>query len=260
MSTAPKKAQAVAAPKTAEVVQLQPLTEAQTFMAMLDRMVRDPSIDLDRMERISAMYERSKAKQDEAEFNASLTELQAELPVIDERGAIRNKAGEIQSRYAKWEDINEAITPLLKKYGFTLTFRTETTESRVTTTGILRKGSHAQEATFNLPVDTGPGRNAVQSVASAFSYGKRYAAIALLNITSRAQGDADDDATGTTGYASQEDLDKIRELIEVVHVIEAKFCEKFLRIESLDKLPAKKVPEAIAELKRYGIEKGYLKP
>lgn len=245
----PRQELAKAEPKPPAVPAVQ--TEAETFLAMIERAARDPSIDLDRMERLTAMYERSKARAAEAEFTAALTDLQAELPVIDEKGAIRNKAGEVQSRYAKWEDINEAITPLLKAHGFTLTFRTETTETRVTTTGILRKGGHAQEATFNLPVDTGPGRNAVQSVASAFSYGKRYAAIALLNITSRAKGDADDDAQATPGYITEEQVMELRETIEDAGANEHKFCEMFLRIPSLAECPAGKFNEAIHELRRF---------
>lgn len=261
MSTAPKKAQPVAAAQTGKVVALKPQSEADAFLMMIERAARDPSVDLDRMERLMTMHRESKALAAQQAFTKALAEMQPKLPVINERGAIKNKNGEIQSRYAKWEDINEAISPLLAEHGFTLTFRMGGDHQRVITTGILaHRDGHQETTTVDLPVDTGPGRNAVQSVASSFSYGKRYCGIALLNITSRAPQDADDDATGTEGYVSQEDLDKIRELMEVVHVIEAKFCKMFLRVESLEKLPAKKVDEAINELKRYGVEKGFLKP
>ncbi|HET9820175.1 MAG TPA: ERF family protein, partial [Rhodanobacteraceae bacterium] len=50
---------------------------------------------------------------------------------------------------------------------------------------------HREETSITLPADTSGSKNAVQAVASSTSYGKRYTAGALLNLTSHGE---DDDA------------------------------------------------------------------
>lgn len=257
MSTPAKKTQAVASPKTGEVVPLKPQSEADAFLMMIERAARDPSVDLDRMERLMTMHRESKALAAQQSYTRALAEMQPKLPVINERGAIRNKNGDIQSRYAKWEDINEAISPLLAEHGFTLTFRMGGDHARVITTGILaHRDGHQEQTTVDLPVDTGPGRNAVQSVASSFSYGKRYCGIALLNITSRAPQDADDDATGTEGYITEEMAAELRDLMLAVGAVEEKFCKLFLKGIPLEQMPAKRFNDAVLELKAFGRNKG----
>lgn len=159
-----------------------------TLMEVIGRAAADPNTDVDKLERLLGMYERITAQQAKAAFTAALAALQPTLPTIEERGKTD------KTTYAKWEDINDAIRQLLHAQGFALNFRVARTESSVAVTGILsHQDGHSEETTLDLPVDTGPGRNAVQAVGSSVSYGKRYAALALLNITSRAPSDADDD-------------------------------------------------------------------
>ena len=88
------------------------------LLEVIARAARDPSVDIDKMERLIAMQERVQARDAEVAFNAALAQLQPELPVIDERGGIRDRSGNIQSTYALWEDVNEDIRPYLAKYGF----------------------------------------------------------------------------------------------------------------------------------------------
>jgi hypothetical protein len=119
--------------------------------------------------------------------------------VIDERGGIKNTAGTVQSTYAKWEDINDAIRPVLHEHGFALSFRVKRVENAISVTGILsHEDGHSEETTLELPSDTSGSKNAVQAVGSSLSYGKRYTAMALLNITSRAPMDRDDDGLADT--------------------------------------------------------------
>lgn len=161
---------------------------AAPLMEVISRAAADPNTDVDKLERLLGMYERITAQQAKAAFTSALAELQPKLPTVDERGSTD------KTTYAKWEDINEAIRPLLHEHGFALNFRVSRSDGTVAVTGILSHAEgHAEETTLDLPVDTGPGRNAVQAVGSSVSYGKRYSAMALLNITSRAPQDRDDD-------------------------------------------------------------------
>lgn len=165
------------------------------LLEVIARAARDPSVDIDKMERLIAMQERVQARDAEVAFNAALAQLQPELPVIDERGGIRDRSGNIQSTYALWEDVNEAIRPYLAKYGFALRFRVDRQADQISVTGILsHREGHKEETTLTLPTDTSGSKNAVQAVGSSTSYGKRYTAFALLNITSAGEDDDGDRA------------------------------------------------------------------
>lgn len=168
-----------------------PMSESATVLAIIQQAAMNPSVDMDKMERLMQMHERLQARQAEVQFSQALAEMQIELPVIVERGEIKNKGGGVQSTYALWEDINEQIKPILAKHGFSLSFRTDTTAG-VSVTGVLtHRAGHKESTSILLPADASGSKNSVQAVASSVSYGKRYTAGALLNLTSCGE---DDDA------------------------------------------------------------------
>lgn len=165
---------------------MQPMGESSALLSVIERAASNPEVDIDKMERLMAMHERTLERQAVAVYSEALSDMQDELPAVAERG---NAAG--RYTYAKWEDINTAIKPVLKKYGFALSFRTDCTDG-ITVTGVLsHKNGHSEQTTIKLPADGSGNKNAVQAVASSVSYGKRYTAGALLNLTSHGE---DDDA------------------------------------------------------------------
>jgi hypothetical protein len=148
------------------------LSEGLALLQVIERASRDPNVDIDKMERLIAMRERMRLVDAETQFSAALAEMQDELPVIEEHGKIDIGRGKPQA-YALWEDINEAIKPVLAKHGFSLSFKTGEAENRVTVTGVLRhRAGHREETTMKLPIDTSGSKNAVQAVGSSTSYGK----------------------------------------------------------------------------------------
>jgi len=176
---------------------------AGSIMSVIERAARDPSVDIDKMERLIEMQERVQARQAKIAYAEALSELQPRLPVISERGKILNNNKQVQSTYAYWEDVNEAIRPILHDFGFSLSFKTGRNGQNITVTGILsHRLGHSEETTMELPADGSGSKNAVQAVASSTSYGKRYTAFALLNITSK--GEDDDGATATNKRADGE--------------------------------------------------------
>lgn len=172
---------------TKNEIQVQPAGEGSTILAVISRAASDPNTDVDKMERLMAMYERIESKRAIASYQADLAEMQDSLPSIGERGSAAGRY-----TYALWEDINAAIKPVLKRFGFALSFRTDCQKDGISVTGVLtHREGHREETTISLPADGSGNKNAVQAVASSVSYGKRYAAGALLNLTSHGE---DDDA------------------------------------------------------------------
>ncbi|KPB95710.1 ERF family protein [Pseudomonas syringae group genomosp. 3] len=168
--------------------------EATTILQIIQQVAMSPSADIDKMERLMAMHERLQAQQAKQQYDEALAKMQEELPVIGERGGIKDKNGRIQSTYALWEDINEMIKPVLARHGFGLSFRTPRNERGIEVEGVLsHRSGHRETTSLLLPADTTGSKNGVQAVASSVSYGKRYTAGALLNFTTTGE---DDDGNG----------------------------------------------------------------
>lgn len=175
--------------------------------SMIERAARDPAVDIDKMERLMQMQERAIAREAKAAFDTAMSALQPDLPAIGERGKALVQ-GQVRYTFALWEDINTAIKPVLMKHGFALTFRTDFANG-ITVTGVLsHRAGHREETSITLPTDASGSKNAVQAVASSVSYGKRYTAGALLNLTSHGE---DDDAYTAT---SEVDITDWRSAIE----------------------------------------------
>lgn len=185
---------------TADAQQLAPAHAAaapDSMLAMIERVATDPNADIDKMERLLQMHERLLDRESAAAYTSALAGMQPKLPSIKERGAIKDRSGNVQSTYALWEDINAAIKPVLQEFGFALSFRTLTEDNMVRVTGVLaHKNGHSEQTEILLPADTSGSKNSVQSVGSSVSYGKRYAAGALLNLTTH--GEDDDGLLGGT--------------------------------------------------------------
>lgn len=190
-----------------------------TIMAVISRAARDPSTDVEKLDRLLSMYERIEARQAEVAYHEALSKLQAELPEITERGEIRHN-GKLISTYAKWEHINRAIKPILRTHGFNLSFRVDT-EEKVRVEGVLsHERGHSERTAITLPSDTGGAKNAVHAVASSVSYGKRYVAAALLNLTTCGEDD-DGQAAGAPSRVTSEQAQTIAGLIKATKSDEA---------------------------------------
>jgi hypothetical protein len=224
--------------------------ETASIISVIERAALDPSCDIDKMERLLQMQERIMERQAKADFTAALAQMQPELPIVKERGKIGQKGGGTQSTYAKWEDINEDIRPLLHKYGFALNFRIEERpESRIVVFAILsHQGGHSEETgSPPLMADTSGSKNAIQALGSSVSYGKRYTAGAILNLTSR--GEDDGGVAGGAGPSvSPEQFITLRNMLEESGAGDAAFLKHY-GAPSLEQFPAAKFDDAVDLLK-----------
>lgn len=233
-------------------------SESAAVLSIIERAARDPSVDIDKLERLMAMQAGMAANRAKLAFDAAMADMQPKLPVIGRKGRIEvrektssgKRDGDLQQStpYALWEDINEAIRPILAEHGFSLTFRHGKTDAGlITVTGILaHREGHREEDTITLQHDSTGSKNAVQAVGSSNSYGKRYTAINLLNITTRGQDD-DGKAAGAPDTISEEQIGTLTELMDSVSADKARFL-KFFKVETLADLPAKRFQEAVTML------------
>lgn len=164
--------------------------QSSAMVSFIERAASDQSVDIDKFERLIALKREEEALIAERAYNASMAELQSEMPVIERKGRIVVK-GELRSRFAKFEDIQEALKPLLKKHGFSFTAKTKFENGLLHITGIVgHKFGHKEETTMVLPFDNTGSKNGVQAIGSSTAYGKRYVISMLFNVST---GDEDDD-------------------------------------------------------------------
>jgi hypothetical protein len=216
-------------------------TENTAMVSMFERMASDPNVDVDKLERLMQMRERAIERSAKTDFDAAMADMQPELPVIGERGKAAGRY-----TYALWEDINAQIKPVLQKHGFALTFRTDFKDG-ISITGVLsHRAGHREETSITLPADGSGNKNDVQAVASSVSYGKRYTAGALLNLTSHGE---DDDAYRAAVETISDDQEiQINDMLEATGSDKAKFL-KWLKVEKVSDIPAKSFDSVMATLR-----------
>lgn len=212
--------------------EIEPANETTATIQMIERLALNPNVNVETIERLLAMQEKVLARNARTAFMAALAEMQTELPAIEQRGKIKISQSNVQ-KYALWEDINDAIKPVMHKHGFALSFRCGQSEGKISVTGVLsHREGHSEETTMHLPIDTSGSKNAVQAVGSSTSYGKRYTAQALLNLTSR--GEDDDGKAAGGGFINDAQMKELKSALKEADLEESN--EAFLNFVGAAKI------------------------
>jgi hypothetical protein len=219
-------------------------SEGAVILSMIDRLIARPDVAVEKLEQMFELHRKVQAEAARRAFYAALSELQSSLPTVAALGKItgedKDKKEKVtRSRYAKWEDVNEAIRPHLTQHGFALSFRISqpADASRVNVTAVLsHREGHAEETSLHLPNDPSGGKNNVQAWGSSVSYGKRYTAFALLNIAAR--GEDDDGQRAGNGMITPAQIIELKALAKAADVAEVTVLER-LSVETFDDISAR---------------------
>jgi hypothetical protein len=194
-------------------------------------------------------------QRDEArvQFDADFVVMQGELPEVPKLGRIDHGGGRGYN-YARWEDINDRIKPVLQRHGFGLNFDIITeNETLLEMEAILRhRSGYSITVRKKLPIDKSGSKNIVQAYGSTQSYCQRYAAIALLNLTSR--NEDTDAVAASNGPTPDHRLDMTRgealatEILASGRTIDW-FCD-FAHINQLRDLAPERFDAALAYVKK----------
>lgn len=232
-------------------------SDAASMLSVIERMALNPDLDITRLKELMEMYKDIVARNAKSAYTAALSQLQLDLPVIERKGKIEYTGKDGKARttpYALWEDINEQIKPHLAAHGFALSFKSENGEGKIKIICYLSHvGGHEEETWKTLPYDATGAKNAVQSIGSSSSYGKRYTASDLLNLTSR--GEDDNGATGGgDAKVDDEQVAKIENEIATVDIKRDRVLKKY-GIAEISDLPASKFDDIMQDLDAYLKEK-----
>ena len=204
-----------------------------TLLAAIVGMAKDPAVNIPALQALMAMQERLEERAAKQEFIAAFARLSADLPRVKKGGTIPlvTKDGKDKGSiaFAKWEDMDKVIRPLMVREGFTLSFDSAMRPGEggglVVTGTLMHRDGHTRTASMPLALDTGPGRNNLQAMGSTLSYGKRYCAEMLLNIVR--EGQDDDGKLGGTRFITAEQVAELRRYLDATKSDEAAFLQHF---------------------------------
>lgn len=263
---------------------------AKSMLQIVAEAAANPNVDVAKMQALLDMQEKLEREESRKAFIRDFIALSEDMPSISQDGKIkvlkkgadgqrvegRDKVQQ-ETPYATFNNIARTIKPLLRKYGFALSFSTEPTTNgdRIIVKGLLEHNmGYSRTTSFPLPAETSGSKNNVQGWGSSMSYGKRYATIALLNIVSHAAEDADRDGHAPdkgkrATKAIQDDVvdgdavelcndaqrKAVREAIKFCGVSDKTFCQHF-GVDKVENLPAAEFDNALLACRQYAEKHG----
>jgi hypothetical protein len=224
----------------ARIIASPPGDSSSTVLELIERVALDPRADVEKLERMMAMYDRLKAQEAELAYNAAKGRILKKLvgiKIVKNRSALyeiekgKPQNGTYQTfKYAPLEEIDKHLRPLLAEENMDLSYSDEPREGG----GIRIRGrlkhlpsGHYEDSFMSAPLDTTGGKSEVQAVGSTNSFLRRYIACNIFNIV--VVGDDDD---GNGGTIDDTQTTTLLELIKRAKV-GPKFL-KYMRAQSIE--------------------------
>lgn len=227
--------------------QIQKMEGQQSPMvAMIERVVTSPSINVDTMERMFALMERQQAREAEMLFNQAMAAAQAEmLPVV--------KAGKSdKGKYARLDDINQVVVPILGKHGLSISFSTPAPRNP-DNVAVACRLSHAGGHSRDFPPLEAPPDNmgakgtvnktGVQAVGSTITYLQRYAIRTAINVVLDDDSAPDNSPPPAVAKITETDANELRAGIDETGTDMTAFLAAY-KIDSLTDLPLAMLADA----------------
>jgi hypothetical protein len=224
---------------------LDTMDRENALVNVIARAAADPNTDVDKLERLLAMQERVLEREAERVFNVSLKDAQDEIHPI-----LRNKTNSsTNSKYADLEAVSDAVDPVFRRHGFSMSFGTADcpypNHYRVTCR-LSHVGGHHRDYQADVPADTTgikgtQNKTNTHGFGSALSYGRRYLKLLIADVPTT---DDDGRAAGNGGPINAEQLAVLNGLADAVKADKIAFC-KYLKVDSLRDLAAFHYNDAI---------------
>lgn len=217
-----------------------PASDSAALMEVISRAAADPNTDVDKLERLLAMYERIKAHSAEQAYHDAMSEAQSEMRPI----AADASNPQTKSKYASFVALDRVLRPIYTKHGFSLSYDTDDGAPpdyvRVVCK-ISHRDGHTERPRIDMPADGkgakgGDVMTKTHATGAAMTYGQRYLLKMIFNI---AVGDDNDKGWGNdpTEFITEAQRDSLLQLADEVGADKRKFCE-YLNVESFTNIPA----------------------
>lgn len=173
------------------------------MITLIERFVRDPEVDIHKLERLIEMRDAAVTRDAEQAFNADIAKAENEMEPV--RSDCSNP--QTRSKYASYAAIDRAVRPIYSKHGFALSFNTAdgaADGSIRVLCYVSHRGGFTRQYHIDVPADGKGARGGdvmtkTHAVGSGISYGRRYLMNMIFNITV----DHDDDGNAASARPQQ---------------------------------------------------------
>lgn len=224
---------------------------ADNILAVIERAATDPSVDIEKMERLLEMHERIQSRQAETEFNSAMTLAQGEM------GRISTDAMNPQTRsaYATYGKLDSKLRPIYTTHGFALSF--DTGDAAADMVRVVCRVSHragfSRVYHIDMPADGkgakgGDVMTKTHATGAAASYGMRYLLKMIFNV---AIGQEDDDGNGAEpkpATVTTEQAAELKALLMETNSDTLAFLKAYGGAPSVDELSEKAYAPALKRL------------
>lgn len=183
----------------------QPLTiqgnDAATLMQIVERAMREPNFDIDKITQLLALKERWDANEAKKAFTADMAEFKKNAPIIYKNKHVgfdsKRTGGSTSYDHATHDEVTFKIIPGLAEFGFSHRWVTTQPEGKVCVTCVItHRLGHSESQEMTAPPDTSGNKSPVQAIASTKTLLERYTLLGATGMSSRGLPDADDPKNG----------------------------------------------------------------
>jgi hypothetical protein len=191
--------------KSGELVPNVPVVEGATLLAVISRAAADPNTDVEKMERLMAMYERIEAKNAERAFNEAMNACQKAMRPISADA----ENPQTHSKYATFAKLDGALRPIYTQHGFSLSYDegdSPKAEHVRVLCYVAHNGGFTRTYHRDMPADGKGARGndvmtKTHAAGAAGSYGARYLLKGIFNV---AVGEEDKDGNDNSARAADD--------------------------------------------------------
>lgn len=158
---------------------------AASVLSMIAQLATNPAVNIETMRALMEMRREMAGEDARRLFTEAMHAAQAEIPPVARNGRIKLGKGEDKEiPFTTYEDVMAVLQPIMDRHGFSVTWDTAPRDgggAEVIGT-LTHRAGHSVTSRMFLPLDSGPARNANQSMGSTITYGRRYVIENLFNV------------------------------------------------------------------------------
>lgn len=218
-------------------------SETAAVLHMIERVARDPSVDMDKMLKLMEWRKEMITDQRRAQFDEAVSAAKAAIPPI-----ARNATGHNSKKYADFGAIAKVVDPILGQHGLSYRFRTTQNGTIAVTCILSHKAGHSEETTLIGPADTSGNKNAIQAIGSTLTYLQRYSLVQMLGLAAAADDDGKAGANAAT--ITQDQADNLIDLIETKGADRKAFL-KWAKVERIEDIAADHFEACLRAVQNY---------
>ena len=223
-----------------------------TFLDMVLRAARDPSVDVQKMVALTEMLAMRDARDAERAFSDAMNACQAEMRPVSQNAS----NPQTRSKYASYAALDNALRPIYARHGFALTFDTGdgAPEGCVRVVcKVSHRTGHAERPHLDMPNDGkgakgGDVMTKTHATMSAVTYARRGLLKMVFNI---AEVEYDDDGNGAGEFITSEQAIELETMLKNTKSNVQRFL-KFMGVDGLLDIPANQFQKAKHALDQKG--------